>query len=222
MESLGQLPEQVRPSLRYITPVCVDRRRTTLLREVLEPLREVKSDMVTPIIPVSSAVPLAYTQCQTLYEYAPGNRVTHAYECLAQYLLETDVEYMPERTQENAGLGVRMLLHGQQLETQSSQGSEEREEPAASTKEDAPRGFTVRLRPSTVERFRRMARQADLPQDEVMRVLLDTFDYCVRERLVAFKVRCIPTSVVRRAEITLGRYTGEGSTEEDHSNDSES
>jgi len=93
MEFLGQLPEEVRPSLRYITPVCVDKRRTKLARTVLEPLREVKGDLVTPVIPISSAVPLAYTQCQTLYECAPKNRVAHAYESLAQHLLETEVEY---------------------------------------------------------------------------------------------------------------------------------
>jgi len=127
--------------------------------------------------------------------------------------------------EERTTLNVRMLLDDQKLETletRSGQDSEEKEEPTISKKEDAPRGYTVRLRPSTVERFRRMARRANLPQDEVMKVLLDTFDYCIREGLVAVKVRCIPTSVVRRAEIALGQYTGEGNTEGDHNSDKKS
>ena len=87
MGFLGEMPARERPELAFIVPVMVDRRQRRLLRELLEPLFELKGELIAPAIPVGSVVAQSYMAGRSLFDFAPSHRVTGAFLELVRHVV---------------------------------------------------------------------------------------------------------------------------------------
>jgi hypothetical protein len=100
---------------------------------------------------------------------------------------------------------------GRELVRELLSGSEVRRE---ERREGKPKAYAIRARGETMERFRRLARGYELPQEEMLRVLMDVFERCVGSGAVEVQVRSVVTGVTTRASVSyrgaLARGRGEG------------
>ena len=87
MGFLRGMPGTERPELAFIVPVMVDRRQRRLLRELIEPLFELKGELVAPAIPVGSVVVQSYMAGRSLFDFAPSHRVTGAFLELVRHVV---------------------------------------------------------------------------------------------------------------------------------------